>query len=268
MSSSILVKRQFQIELKDGYVIHGDVEFVEDGTAKPVILLSHGFRGHKDWGFWPYAAAQLAERGFYVVRYNFTRIDVRNSGASEEEVQKNSTLTKELDDLAAVLGYLQRKQLPAPSEYNHRKAAILGHSRAGASSIIFAAESPEISAVIAWNGGPKPNPQVNGEPGPVAKDVLLNQKRFDTTLLLSQLQKPVLIVQGSNDAPRLIEGYRTLRAVTPEHTFITLTGSDHTFGIGHPFTGTTPYLEEALEVSIAFLNKHIGNESQDGTISG
>ncbi|CAG7657470.1 alpha/beta hydrolase family protein [Paenibacillus allorhizosphaerae] len=255
MSSSIAVKKPFQIELKDGYTIHGDVEYVEDGTAKPIILLSHGFRGHKDWGFWPYAAARFAERGFYAVRYNFVRVEVKNSGGSEEAVQRVSTVSRELDDLEAVLTYAVRKLLPAPGEYDQRRIALVGHSRAGAGSIIFASEHQEISAVIAWNGGPKPSPAGGNVSPAVVEDLLLSQKRFDTTRLLSKLAIPVLIVQGSSDAERLLEGNRTLRAVAPEHSYVTIDGANHTFGISHPFTGTTSYLEEALEISIAFLQK-------------
>ncbi|WP_342563113.1 hypothetical protein NST84_26825 [Paenibacillus sp. FSL R7-0345] len=36
------------------------------------------------------------------------------------------------------------------------RIGILGHSRAGGGTIIFAAEHPEVAALVVWNGGSPP----------------------------------------------------------------------------------------------------------------
>ena len=50
MSKEVLDHQKFRIELDDGSFLSGDVRTIKDGAAKPVLLIGHGFRGHKDWG--------------------------------------------------------------------------------------------------------------------------------------------------------------------------------------------------------------------------
>lgn len=156
MGNAVVVKKDFRIDLENELFIRGEVTLVEEQIKKPVLVISHGFRGYKDWGFWPYVATWFAERGFYVVHFDFSRVGALNSGADEASVQKLSTVSRELSDLDAVLAHLREHKLPLAEQAETERITLLGHSRAGGSNIIFAAEHSYIGSVIAWNGGPSP----------------------------------------------------------------------------------------------------------------
>jgi uncharacterized protein len=255
MGSLTIVDKSFRIGLEEGLYIEGQVKTLETGTAKPVLLIAHGFRGTKDWGFWPEVSDRFAERGFYTVIFNFSRLSV-----PEEEVEaraQHSTLSRELSDLKLLLEHVQGASLPFASESDTARIGVLGHSRAGSSAIILAAEQPSIKAAAAWNGGVNPNPPAGDPPAAILLDLDDNRERFNTPRLLANLETPALIVQGTADSERLLEGNRRLRANAPEQTFVQIEGADHVFGALHPFQGTTIHLEEALEVTLTFFHKHL-----------
>ncbi|SFL00717.1 hypothetical protein SAMN03159341_102687 [Paenibacillus sp. 1_12] len=255
MGNALVVKKDFRINLENELFIRGEATLVEEQIAKPVLVISHGFRGYKDWGFWPYVTAWFAERGFYVVHFDFSRVGAQNSGADEVSVQRLSTVSRELSDLGAILANLREHKLPLAEQADIDRITLLGHSRAGGSNIIFAAEHSYISAVIAWNGGPPPK-AVAGNPNPfINDDVEHNKQRFDTARLLASLTSPVLIIQGNKDREALLEGQRLLKEAAPNQTYVSIRDADHFFGGEHPFHHTTPYLEEALEVTHSFITK-------------
>lgn len=49
-------------------------------------------------------------------------------------------------------------RLPLAELADTGRIGILGHSRAGGGTIIFAAEHPEVAALVVWNGGSLPPP--------------------------------------------------------------------------------------------------------------
>ncbi len=64
-----MLHETFTLELEPGVFIRGDIRVQEEGGRKPVLLFAHGFKGFKDWGFFPYASERFASsafRGHYV----------------------------------------------------------------------------------------------------------------------------------------------------------------------------------------------------------
>ena len=45
---------QFTIESSEGLPIRGDLE--STGGARALVVIVHGFKGFKDWGFFPWVA--------------------------------------------------------------------------------------------------------------------------------------------------------------------------------------------------------------------
>ncbi|HLQ22774.1 MAG TPA: hypothetical protein VK132_06200, partial [Gemmatimonadales bacterium] len=41
-------------------------------SSRPAVVVVHGFKGFKDWGFWPEMASRLRSAGYGVVRFNFS----------------------------------------------------------------------------------------------------------------------------------------------------------------------------------------------------
>ncbi|NJL27884.1 MAG: hypothetical protein HC897_08290, partial [Thermoanaerobaculia bacterium] len=52
--------------------IYGEVDLPAQPGPRPTVVICHGFKGFFEWGFFPPLATLLAERGFTVVRFNYS----------------------------------------------------------------------------------------------------------------------------------------------------------------------------------------------------
>lgn len=152
MSEKTIVSLPFELKWNEEHVLRGTVKTLEHGLAKPVVVIAHGFKGFKDWGFWPEVTDCLAESGFYAVSFDFSRVAAKEAGLEERIVAEASTVTQELVDLDLIVQHVKQAALPLAEQVDVNRIAVIGHSRAGATSIIYAGEHPEhVSAVVVWN---------------------------------------------------------------------------------------------------------------------
>ncbi len=104
-----------------------------DGEAKAYALFAHCFTCSKDILAASRIAGSLAQRGFAVLRFDFTGL-----GASEGEFA-NTNFSSNVEDLLCAAQYLRRE---------HRAPAVLiGHSLGGAAVLAAAGGVPEAKAV-------------------------------------------------------------------------------------------------------------------------
>ncbi|WP_435166564.1 hypothetical protein [Paenibacillus glycanilyticus] len=61
MGKDTLTVQSFTLYSSKGIRLQGEVKTLDDGKPHPVIIVSHGFRGYKDWAFWPEVTSRLAE---------------------------------------------------------------------------------------------------------------------------------------------------------------------------------------------------------------
>lgn len=261
MSQQLLESVAFKLDTDEGLFLSGQVYTIRDDVPKQVLILGHGFRGHKDWSFWPDIANRFAERGYYTVAFNFTRIAAAELGQDEQSQAQASTLTQELRDWESVVTALLEGRLPLAAQADRSRLAILGHSRAGGTAILYASEHPEIRAVAVWNGGGTPGRLLQSAEGSltvkeqaILHDLQHNADRYQTGNSFKRLTIPAIVVQGDSDSEGLLAVNRELRALAPSQTFVSISGGDHTFGASEPFAGTTAALDQAFEETVRFLN--------------
>ncbi|MFD7521275.1 alpha/beta fold hydrolase [Paenibacillus chitinolyticus] len=177
----------FEIVMDQSNVIRGDF-YPASSIARGILIVSHGFKGFKNWGMFPYTAAKLA-RDVDVITFDFTHNGVGEDGQSFSELEKfaKNTYSCELDDLSTLISVLtdewdfKNKLLESDrlkpvvfyphhsrginlsnEEHQHRGSAnpvnklpifLLGHSRGAGVSLIYALDHPtEIAGVVSWNG--------------------------------------------------------------------------------------------------------------------
>src|SRR5207248_10516072 len=71
-------KRSFRLTGADGAPLRGAV--TSAAGERPVVVVCHGLKGFKDWGFFPYVVERLARAGFAVVSFNFSGSGVGEVG--------------------------------------------------------------------------------------------------------------------------------------------------------------------------------------------
>lgn len=279
MSVFQVQEEAFTIPLEDDLVLRGNVHSPEGEENTPVILISHGFKGYKDWNFFPYVANQLAENGFTAIRFNFSLNGV--SGGDEfDELEKFAinTYSREQADLAVLLEHVKDRKLPFSNQFDLERIGLVGHSRGGGNSIIFASEYPEIKAIASWNGvayvdffGEELKKEVR-EKGvgytlnartkqnmPIKADVFddmeKNKERFDILAKLKTLSAPVHIIQGDADMEYLVNGAKEMEQTAAQHTLAIIPDGDHTFNAVHPLPEVPEQLRQAMEETLSFLKR-------------
>ena len=130
----------FSFLTTEGLTIRGDVHAPGNAPA-PVVLCVHGFKGFKDWGFWPETARRLSDAGYCVVRFNFSHSGVGEDLQSfgEPELFESGTYSAEVADLRGVIAAIGAGQLPSAERMDASRIGLLGHSRGSVATLAVAA---------------------------------------------------------------------------------------------------------------------------------
>ncbi len=290
-----MIHRTFEIPLEPGSAteeaaaaIHGDLRLPEGPAPRAAVIVAHGFKGFKDWGFFPHLCERLAGEGFAVVSFNFSLNGVHPSAPTEFsdlDAFGRNTLTRELDDLHRVLDETARGDL-LPRRPD--RVGLLGHSRGGGSAILAARER-EVHALVTWCAvatfdrwmhstkrewrgkgrifvaNARTGQQMPLDVG-LLEDFEANRERLDVEGAAAAVRAPWLIVHGAEDeSVPVYEAERLARAASrtatggprPGARLRIVEGAGHTFEVGHPFEAPSPELEDAVEASVDHFREHL-----------
>ncbi len=263
-----------------------DVTYQETGQEKPVIVFAHGFKGFKDWGHWGAIAKAFAEAGFVFVKFNFSHngvtIDQPVDFADLEAFGRNNYM-KEIVDLGVVMDWLFEQDVVPSGEINLNKITAVGHSRGGPIAIFKAFRDKRISSVITWASVDKLDSWMDEERikhwretgviytlnGRTKQQMPLyfqlyenfkeNEDWLNTEQVLTLFEKPMLILQGSDDPAVSTASAQQLQAWKKDAVLHIIQGANHVFGGSHPFdSGELPaHSRELIEHCIGFLKRQI-----------
>ncbi|MES1258964.1 MAG: alpha/beta fold hydrolase [Gemmatimonadota bacterium] len=257
-----------------------DVRAATRTTPQPAVLIMHGFKGFKDYAFLPPMAERLARAGFTAVNISVSGAGVDGHGqfTMPERFARN-TYSRELGDVAIAIRALMAGELgTAPPS----SLGMIGHSRGGGVAICVTNETRAISALVTWapistiDRFPKATIDLWRKNGrievenvrtrqklpmdyEIVEDAIANASRFDILAAAEALDRPWLLVHGTDDETvPLAEGRRLSAAATDlrfEQRFIE--GGTHTFGASHPWTGHTKETEQLFRSTVDFLSRHL-----------
>ncbi len=276
-------KASFELRGADGGPLRGDVRAAAAGADRPAVIVCHGFKGFKDWGMFPELSDRLARAGFTVISFNFSGSGVGPDGEtfSEPERFARDTYLRELADLEAVCGAALRGAL-VPGLLPSRKLGLLGHSRGGGVAVLRAAEDPTIAALVTWAAVSTPwrwAPDVirrwraegtlevvntrTGQVLPLRTDILdeLDRDvagRLDMARAAARIRSPWLIIHGEADESVPVEEGEALFEASGRKAEIRLIrDGGHTFGARHPWQGSTPELDQAMDATVEWFSRYL-----------
>lgn len=260
-----------------------DCVYAPTGRDKPIVVFVHGYKGFKDWGIWDLVAEAFAKAGFIFVKFNFshngTGLEAPKEFTDLEAFGQNN-YTKEKADLEAVLGWLHQQEGVFPSEEAAlSRVGLIGHSRGGGLSLVFAAGDSRIKAVSTWAAVSRLDyawyPELiqnwkqtgvyhitNGRTGQqmpmyyqMYEDFLANRRDFDTAEALKKLDKPLLIVHGTADPAVPLSAAHDLQSLYPDAELYVIPGADHVFGGSHPYKKEElpMHAKELVDTTIKFF---------------
>ncbi|MGD8726494.1 MAG: hypothetical protein PVH40_02560, partial [Gemmatimonadales bacterium] len=120
---------QFELEGVDGKPLRGEVRTAARGVDRPGVVICHGFKGFRAWGFFPHLATRVARAGMTAVTFNFSGSGVGPDGESFSEPERfgHATISNDLVDLQAVADALREGRL-APGLAVPTRLGLFGHS--------------------------------------------------------------------------------------------------------------------------------------------
>ena len=239
-----------------------------------MVVLVHGFKGYKDWAFFPWLAEFLAGEGLAVCRFDSSRCGISEGSETFDRLDlfENDTYSTQIADLKAVIDRLRADQATA-----NLPIAVFGHSRGGAVSLITTSEDPEIRAVATWaaiattNRWDEKTTQNWRRDGrwmventrtkqimPISTRLLddweQNRVRFDVMQAVGRVTQPLLVVHGTKDETVHSDDARQIVSVAREGSnLLLIEGASHTFGAIHPLLHVPMHLKLAAEVTASFF---------------
>lgn len=279
--------KPFKLAASDGGPLRADVYAPPDAAAPPRggVILCHGFRGYKGWGFLSFIAGRLAADGFLAAAFNFASSGVTDDDGTfgEPERFRRGTYAGDLEDLARMAEWMEGRLRAAGGSGGGSAAAplgLIGHSRGGVIALLHAARDRRVRA-LATLGAPArigvwPDAYWEawrrGEPADVydfrTKQTLRlgpelfhdweeNRERYDTAAAAAALQAPLLVVHGDRDGAVPLEEAKTLasfgRSTGVELRVVADAG--HSFQAGDKIRRTPPPLLDAVEAVTAWMRR-------------
>lgn len=118
----------------------------------PAIIICHSFMAFKDWGFFPHVGRSLAQAGFAAISFNFSLNGVVGHGNRITDFQKfeRNTFAHEFHDLKTIIDALLRREI-GDGVIDVSKIGLLGHSRGGGISIVYASSDVRVKALVTWS---------------------------------------------------------------------------------------------------------------------
>jgi uncharacterized protein len=271
-----MIRKSLTLQNKSNEDIIIDLRFDEGTKDAPTIIIVHGFKGFKDWGFFPDLGRRLTGSGYATLCFNFSRNGIGSDLNKFTRLDKfaENTYSHELEDLEIILEAIKTGKV-GKNIIDTESLGILGHSRGGAIAILAAHQHPDdFKALVTWssisnlyryseeqiaqwgkegfieieNSRTKQMMRINKT---LWDDLQKNKKRFDLLKAAGDIEIPSLFVHGENDTSVPLSESEALHENCGAYSkrLEIIENATHTFGIRHPFESITPEYETACYLS-------------------
>lgn len=274
----INIQKNIEIRNPETRDFLADVFFPETSEKLPLVIFAHGYKGYKDWGAWDLMAEKFAEAGFFFVKFNFSHngTTLENpTDFADLEAFGNNNFSKEISDYDVVIN-----EFIGNPKIDSEKLAIIGHSRGGGISLIKAFEDERVKILVTLAGVsnfnyrfPSGERLENWERSGVMysengrtkqqmphfyqfyENFKQNEDRFTIQYCAQHLDKPLLIIQGTEDEAVKDKEAFLLSEWCRNSELYLLEDANHTFGAKEPWTSDElpADLAKAVQKSVEFL---------------
>lgn len=250
----------------------------------PAVLLLHGFKGFRNWGFFPMAAQVLASRGMIALRADTSLNGMRgtNDRVVAPEDFASNTISAELLDLHTLVASLSQELGTRWNGTLH----IVGHSRGGGLSHVLGREllheqqpPMQLGRLVVWNSiaewqrwTPRQRDSwlteghiemENTRTGQMLQmnstylvDIEDNAQRFDIQEASRALRGRLLYIHAEQDVTVPLREVKGLvKAAGCEDRLVTVPQTGHTFGITHPVERITSAFVRVIEQTADWLTQ-------------
>ena len=273
------MNKEFRLKTEEGDFLNITSYGFENIDSAPCLIFVHGFKGFMDWGFFPYAAKYFADKGFFVLSFNFSHNGIGELKTEFTELDKfaKNTVSLEISELVQVT---QAYQNGFFDKNIFGKICLIGHSRGGGVALLSSLIE-KVDTYVVWssvdrfdrytehqkkewrkigyfealNSRTNQMMRMNVE---ALEDVESNKNSsLSIEKAVKGIDKPFLIVHGEQDITVPIKEaeqlYKWSNKNQAEIAIIPAAG--HTFDIVHPFEGSNKKFDLVISKTEDFLDK-------------
>lgn len=256
---------------------------------RPVVVLLHGFKGFRNWSFWPVAAQAFADHGFHVIRMDFALNGMR--GTNERVISTDdfaaNTLMAEVHDTHDLLQAIEHHEAFAVwrSRFDPQQLHLIGHSRGGGIALIVGRQlldlGKPLTSVTGWNSVGRwdrigshqleqwrergyyeiqnaRTQQTLRMSYSYVEEYLAHREELSLVEAARRLGERAHFVHAETDMTVPLQEVQALRSQSNERsTLDVIPGSTHTFGMQHPVDHVTPAFTQAIHITLQHLEHHV-----------
>lgn len=265
MSTSFTLQNKHDLELL------GDTHTPSE-TPRACVILLHGFKGYKDYGFIPVLAHDLCEEGMIVHRFNSSTSGMTNEidTFARTDLFALDTWTRQVDDVVRMVNAVRDGELAG----SDLPIYLIGHSRGGAAVLLAGgrhgdeldlagvitinaidqcsristmthSEMLEQGYIISTSARTKQDLKINST---WLSEQLEDPDAHDVLLQASRLRCPACVIHGDSDqAVDPSAGIAIANACSTQvHTLIE---GNHVLNMPNPSDGNTAKSQQLLETT-------------------
>lgn len=275
----------FEIPGYNNRTIKADLRHNSSNPKVPIVILSHGFKAFRNWGFLPYLSSQIAENNICInFDFSWNGIFDDKKMIYDVDIFAQNTISSMIYDLNTLIEHINNNSIKTISKVlkNHWNGNIIlfGHSLGGAISINIVNQFNNIQKLILWasiskytrntqkqidnwknTGIMNFKDQKTGQELHLNysyyKDKLDNEKNYHILNKIKNIKQDTLIIHGKQDitiSPKE-SNQLFLQSGANEKILRIINGCGHTFGVEHPLKKIKKQLTEAINMTKWFIEK-------------
>jgi pimeloyl-ACP methyl ester carboxylesterase len=258
----------FEIASPEGLPIRGNISAPSDPRALVVVI--HGFKGFKDWGFFPWLAEHLCAEELAVVRFNMSRSGIGENMDTFDRLDlfRDDTYSTQIADVLTTVRYAQ-------SRFDALPTFLVGHSRGGGVALLSAQDISDLAGVVTWSaishvdrwdadakrkwradGYMDIENQRTKQMMRMSTAMLDDAVNHDIVAAVEKLDVPLLVVHGGRDESVPVEEAREISASARDCSLVILESASHTYNAIHPLVNVPRELSYAAAVTSHFCNAY------------
>lgn len=278
-----MLRRNFSLSNLHGELIRGDLRHAENVKNAPAIIICHGFKGFKDWGFFPSLAEDLAETGYVSLVFNFSRngLGPDPQNFTNLDLFAKNTYSHELEDLEYVIKAVQEEKI-GKGLIDPDRIGLLGHSRGAGIILLHASKHKSIETLVTWAAistverfsedqikawktdgyieiENKRTKQMMRLGRDLLEDIEKNRKKLNILKAAETIDIPAMLLHGNIDDSvtqnESMDIYNHLSSEMKEIHIIE--NANHTFGITHPMQSRSNEYNVALDLTESWFDKYL-----------
>ncbi len=274
------MNKEFNFQTSIGNFLSISAYGIENLNSNNCLIFVHGFKGFKDWGFYPYLGNYFSNQGYFVITFNFSHNGIGNDPSEFTELDKfaKNKVSMEISELCEIIdayydGYFGAKGI--------KPIVLIGHSRGGAVALLSSLVNKKPACYVVWasvakfdrytkrqkeiwrkngfievqNSRTKQMMRMNVD---FLEDIEKNQiDSLNIEKAVRDLNKPLLIIHGNEDLTVPVDEGEQLYNWSDKRLteFVKIQNTGHTFNIVHPFAGTNNKFDLVIQKTLEFIKE-------------